>query len=91
MLNCLPWNFLKRLRRKLKCSIPTYSTLKSSAMRELKWTPFVVPETRRGSRFVEAFGNKAGSKEIISKDTSLGKTVAALANFKVDPAIAVDQ
>jgi hypothetical protein len=56
---------------------------------ELKWTPFVAPETRRGSSFVEAFGNKAGSKEIISKDTSLGTTVAALANFKVDPAIAV--
>jgi hypothetical protein len=56
---------------------------------ELKWTPFVAPETRRGSSFVEAFGDKAGSKEIISKDTSLGKTVAALANFKVDPAIAV--
>ncbi len=56
---------------------------------ELKWTPFVAPETWYGSSFVEAFGNKAGSKEIISKDTSLGKTVAALANFKVDPAIAV--
>jgi hypothetical protein len=56
---------------------------------ELKWTPFVAPETRRGSSFVEVFGDKAGSKEIISKDASLGKTVAALANFKVDPAIAV--
>ncbi len=56
---------------------------------ELKWTPFVAPETRCGRSFVEAFSNKAGSKEIISKDTSLGKTVAALANFKVDPAIAV--
>jgi hypothetical protein len=56
---------------------------------ELKWMPFGAPETRRGSSFVEAFGDKAGSKEIISKDTSLGKTVAALANLKVDPAIAV--
>jgi hypothetical protein len=29
---------------------------------ELKRTPFVAPETRRGSSFVEALGNKAGSK-----------------------------
>jgi hypothetical protein len=56
---------------------------------ELKWMPSVAPDTRRGSSFVEAFGDKAGSKEIISEDTSLGKPVAALANFKVDPAIAV--
>ncbi len=29
---------------------------------ELKWTPFLAPETRRGSSFVDALGNKAGSK-----------------------------
>jgi hypothetical protein len=29
---------------------------------ELKQTPFVAPETRRESSFVEALGNKAGSK-----------------------------
>ncbi len=29
---------------------------------ELKWMPFVVPETWRGSSFVEALGNKAGLK-----------------------------
>ncbi len=29
---------------------------------ELKWTPFVVPETRRGNSFVEALGNEVGSK-----------------------------
>jgi hypothetical protein len=29
---------------------------------ELKQTPFVVPETRRGSSFIEALGNEARSK-----------------------------
>ncbi len=29
---------------------------------ELKRTPFVAPETRRGSSFVDTLGNKAGSK-----------------------------
>jgi hypothetical protein len=29
---------------------------------ELKQMPFVGPETRRGSSFVEALGNKAGLK-----------------------------
>jgi hypothetical protein len=29
---------------------------------ELKRMPFVVPETWRGSSFIEAFSNKAGSK-----------------------------
>jgi hypothetical protein len=56
---------------------------------ELEWTPFVVPKSRCGSSFVEVLGNKARSEKVIGKDVSLGKSVTALANFKVDPAILV--
>jgi hypothetical protein len=56
---------------------------------ELEGTPFVAPETQRGSRFIEALSNEAGSKKVIGKDDGLGKSVTALANFKIDPAVLV--
>jgi hypothetical protein len=56
---------------------------------ELEGMPFVAPETRRGSSFIEALSNKAGLKKVIGKDAGLGKSVKALANFKKDPAISV--
>ena len=79
-------DFFEKVKKKVEMfNTHVFNTKVIHNETELKWTPFVVPETRRGSSFVEAFGNKVGSKEIISEDTSLGKTVAALANFKVDP------
>ncbi len=42
-----------------------------------------------GSSLVEAFSNEAQFEKVIGKDASLGKSVTALANFKVDPAISV--
>jgi hypothetical protein len=39
--------------------------------------------------FVEALSNKARSEKVIGKDASLGKSVTALANFKVDTAVLV--
>ncbi len=56
---------------------------------ELDWLPFVALETRSGSRFVVAFGFKAGAKKIVGQDTCLGKTITSLANFKVDPTITI--
>ncbi len=56
---------------------------------ELEWTPFVAPKSQRGSSFVEALSNEAQSEKVIGKDASLGKSITALANFKVDPAILV--
>jgi hypothetical protein len=56
---------------------------------ELEGTPFVAPEARRGSSFIEALRDKAGSKKVIGKDAGLGKSVTALANFKIDPAVSV--
>jgi hypothetical protein len=56
---------------------------------ELDGTPFVAPETRGGFSFIVAFGKKARSEEIIGQDAGLGKAIAALANFEVDPTIAV--
>ena len=55
----------------------------------MEWTPFVAPKSWRGSSFVEALSNKAQSEKVIGKDASLGKSVTAFADFKVDPAISV--
>ena len=52
---------------------------------ELDGSPFAVPEPRSGCRFVVAIGNKAGAKEIVGQDACLGKTIATLADFEVDP------
>jgi len=56
---------------------------------ELDGTPFVAPEARGGFSFVVAFSKKAGSEKIVGQNASLGKAIAALVNFKVDPTIAV--
>jgi hypothetical protein len=55
----------------------------------LEGTPFEAPETRYGSSFIKALSNKAGSKKVIGKDAGLGKSVTALANFKIDSAVLV--
>jgi hypothetical protein len=56
---------------------------------ELDGTPFVAPETRGGFRFIVAFSKNARSEEIVGQDASLGKAIAALENFEVDPTVAV--
>jgi hypothetical protein len=58
---------------------------------ELDGTPFVfvAPETRGGFRFIVAFSKKARSEEIVGQDAGLGKAIAALVNFEVDPTVAV--
>ena len=56
---------------------------------ELDGTPFVAPEARGGFSLVVAFSKKAGSKEIVGQNASLGKAIAALANFEVDPTVTV--
>jgi hypothetical protein len=56
---------------------------------ELEGTPFVAPETRRGSSFIEALSNEVESKKVNGKDAKLGKSITALANFEIDPAILV--
>ncbi len=56
---------------------------------ELEGTPFVAPEARHGGCFIESFSEEEGTNKIIGQDTSLGKPITALPNFKIDPAIAV--
>jgi hypothetical protein len=56
---------------------------------ELDGAPFVVPETQDGISFIVAFGKEAKSEEIVGQDAGLGKAIAALANFEVDPTVAV--
>jgi len=56
---------------------------------ELDGTPFAAPETRGGFSLVVAFSKKAGSEEIVGQNASLGKAIAASANFEVDPTAAV--
>jgi hypothetical protein len=56
---------------------------------ELEGMPFVVPEAWRGGCFIEYFSEEAGTKKIIGQDTSLGKPITALPNFKLDPAFGV--
>ena len=56
---------------------------------ELEGMPFVVPEAWRGGCFIESFSEEVGTKKIIGQDTSLGKLITALPNFKVDPAFVV--
>jgi hypothetical protein len=62
MLNCTPWNLkeLQEVVEMLNASVFDTKVIPNEA--ELKQTPFVAPETWRGSSFVEALGNKAGSK-----------------------------
>ncbi len=56
---------------------------------ELEGMPFVVPEARRGGCFIDSISEEAGMKKIIGQDTSLGKPITALPNFKIDPVVAV--
>jgi hypothetical protein len=49
----------------------------------------VVPEARGGFSLVVAFSKKARLEEIVGQNASLGKAIAASANFKVDPTVAV--
>ncbi len=56
---------------------------------ELERTPSVAPEAQCGGCFIESFSEEAGTKKIIGQDTSLGKPITSLPNFKVDPAFVV--
>ncbi len=56
---------------------------------ELEGMPFVAPEAWHGGCFIESFSKEAGTKKIIGQDTSLGKSITALPNFKIDPAVVV--
>jgi hypothetical protein len=56
---------------------------------KLEWMPFMAPKSWHGSSFVEALSNEVQSEQVIGKDANLGKSVTALANFNVDPAISI--
>ena len=49
----------------------------------------MAPETWGGFRLIVAFSKKARSEEIVGHDAGLGKAITALANFEVDPTVAV--
>ncbi len=49
--------------------------------------PLVVPETGGGGCLVVVKFGKAVWEEVVSKDAYLGKTVHAMAHFKVDPGV----
>jgi hypothetical protein len=56
---------------------------------ELDGVPFVAPEARGGISFIVTFGKEVRSEEIVGQDVGLGKAIAALANFEVDPTVVV--
>ncbi len=56
---------------------------------ELNGAPFVAPEAWGRINFIVPLGKEARSEEIVSQDAGLGKAIAALSNFKVDPTVAV--
>jgi hypothetical protein len=56
---------------------------------ELNGAPFVAPEARGGINFIVPLDKEVRSKEIVSQDAGLGKAIAALTNFEVDPTVAV--
>jgi hypothetical protein len=56
---------------------------------ELDEMPFVAPETRGGFHFIVVFSKEVRLEEIVGQDASLGKAIAALANFEVDPTVTV--
>jgi len=56
---------------------------------ELDGTPLVEPEARGGFSFIVAFSKQIGSEEIVGQNAGLGKAIAALANFEVDPTVTV--
>jgi hypothetical protein len=51
---------------------------------ELDGPPFVVPEAWGGVCLIISLSKKAGLKEIVGKNASLGKAITALANLEVD-------
>jgi hypothetical protein len=82
--------FFKWLQKKVEMfNSDVFDTKVINDEAELEWTPFVAPKTLSGSSFVEALSNEVQLEKVIGKDASLGKSVTALANFKVDPAISV--
>jgi len=56
---------------------------------ELDEMPCVAPEARGGFSFIIAFSKKTKSEEIVCQNAGLGMAIAAVANFEVDPTIAV--
>ncbi len=52
-------------------------------------SPFVAPETGFCSRFLKIFGLETGLEKIVSEDACLEKSVATLADFKVNPSVMV--
>ena len=56
---------------------------------ELDGAPFVAPKAWGEISFIVTFGKEARSEVIVGQDAGLGKAIAALADFKVDPTVAV--
>jgi hypothetical protein len=56
---------------------------------ELDGMPFVAPEAWGGVNLVMSLSQKAGSKEIVGKNASLGKAITALVNLEVDPSVTI--
>jgi hypothetical protein len=77
--------FLEKIQKKVEVfDSNIFYTKVISDEAELEGTPFVAPEARRGGCFIESFSKEAGTKKITGKDTSLGKLITALLNFKID-------
>ncbi len=82
--------FFKELQQKVEIfNADVFDTKVIHNEAKLEWMPLMVPKSRHGNSFVEALSNKAQLEKVIGKDASLGKSVTALLNFKVDPAISV--
>ena len=82
--------FFKELQQKVEMfNANVFDTKIIHNEAKLELMPFMAPKSWHGSSFVEALSNKVQSEKVIGQDANLGKSVTALANFKVDPAILV--
>jgi hypothetical protein len=85
-----PMEFLEKIKEMVKVFDPNIFNPKVIFDEaELNGAPFVAPEARGGISFIVPLGKDARSEEIVSQDAGLGKAIASLANFEVDPTIAV--
>jgi hypothetical protein len=90
MLHCTPWIFIKELQPKVEMfNANVFDTKVIHDEAKLEWAPFMAPRSRRGSSIVEALSKEVRLEKVIGKDASLGKSITALANFKLDPAVSI--
>ncbi len=85
-----PMEFLEKIKKMVEVFDPNIFNPKVIYNEaELDGAPFVAPEARGGISFIVPLDKEVRSEEIVSQDAGLGKAIAVLANFEVNPTVAV--